>query len=74
MLRKFFSSIYDLAVAVRRICPMAITPAPWPPGPTGPAHNIPIKFVCLGEKVTDIEYFDLEKYIYGLFAEMIDEE
>ena len=37
-------------------------------------HNIPIKFVCLGEKVTDIEYFDLEKYIYGLFAEMIDEE
>ena len=37
-------------------------------------HNIPIKFVCLGEKVTDIEYFDLEKYIYGLFAEMIDED
>lgn len=37
-------------------------------------HNIPIKFVCLGEKITDIEYFDLEKYIYGLFAEMIDEE
>lgn len=37
-------------------------------------YNIPIKFVCLGEKVTDIEYFDLEKYIYGLFAEMIDEE
>ncbi len=37
-------------------------------------YNIPIKFVCLGEKVSDIEYFDLEKYIYGLFAEMIDEE
>lgn len=37
-------------------------------------YNIPIKFVCLGEKLTDIEYFDLEKYIYGLFAEMIDEE
>ncbi len=37
-------------------------------------YNIPIKFVCLGEKLTDIEYFDLEKYVYGLFAEMIDEE
>lgn len=37
-------------------------------------YNIPIKFICLGEKVSDIEYFDLEKYIYGLFAEMIDEE
>lgn len=37
-------------------------------------YNIPIKFVTLGEKVEDIEYFDLENYIYGLFAEMIDEE
>ena len=36
-------------------------------------YNLPIKFVCLGEKVTDIEYFDIENYIYGLFAEMIDE-
>ena len=37
-------------------------------------YNIPIKFVTLGEKIEDIEYFDLENYIYGLFAEMIDEE
>ncbi len=36
-------------------------------------YNIPIKFVTLGEKLEDIEYFDLEYYIYGLFAEMIDE-
>ena len=36
-------------------------------------YNLPIKFVCLGEKVIDIEYFDIENYIYGLFAEMIDE-
>lgn len=36
-------------------------------------YNLPIKFVCLGEKVNDIEYFDIENYIYGLFAEMIDE-
>jgi fused signal recognition particle receptor len=37
-------------------------------------YNVPIKFVTLGEKLEDIEYFDLENYIYGLFAEMIDEE
>ncbi len=36
-------------------------------------YNIPIKFVGLGEKIDDLEYFDLEKYIYGLFAEMIEE-
>ena len=36
-------------------------------------YNIPIKFVGLGEKMDDLEYFDLEKYIYGLFAEMIEE-
>ncbi|HHU55358.1 MAG TPA: signal recognition particle-docking protein FtsY [Acholeplasmataceae bacterium] len=37
-------------------------------------YNIPIKFVGLGENVTDLEYFDIEKYIYGLFADMIDED
>lgn len=37
-------------------------------------YNIPIKFVGLGEKVDDLEYFDIEKYVYGLFAEMIDDE
>jgi len=37
-------------------------------------YGIPIKFVGLGEKMTDLEYFDLENYIYGLFAEMIEEE
>ena len=37
-------------------------------------YNVPIKFVGLGEKVTDLEYFDIEKYVYGLFAEMIDED
>lgn len=36
-------------------------------------YNIPIKFVCLGEKIDDIEYFDIEQYVYGLFADMIDE-
>lgn len=37
-------------------------------------YSIPIKYVCLGEKMEDIEPFDIEKYIYGLFAEMIEEE
>lgn len=37
-------------------------------------YNIPIKFVGLGEKLTDLEYFDIEKYVYGLFADMIDED
>jgi len=35
-------------------------------------YGIPIKFVGLGEKVTDLEYFDIEQYVYGLFADMID--
>ena len=37
-------------------------------------YDIPIKFVGTGEKISDIEYFDLEQYIYGLFAELIEEE
>ena len=37
-------------------------------------YNVPIKFVGLGETVNDLEYFDIEKYVYGLFAEMIDED
>lgn len=28
--------------------------------------NIPVKFIGLGEKMTDLELFDVEKYIYGL--------
>ena len=33
--------------------------------------NIPVKFIGLGEKAEDLEYFDIEKYIYGLFKEMV---
>ncbi len=29
--------------------------------------NIPIKYVGLGEKLTDLEHFDIEEYIYGMF-------
>lgn len=35
-------------------------------------YGIPIKFVCLGEKLQDLEYFDIEKYVYGLFADLMD--
>lgn len=28
--------------------------------------KIPVKFVCFGEQIDDIEEFDLEKYLYGL--------
>ncbi len=33
--------------------------------------DIPVKFVGLGEKMTDLEVFDIEDYIYGLFKDMI---
>lgn len=32
-------------------------------------YNLPIKLVGLGEKIDDLEYFDLENYIYSLFDE-----
>jgi len=33
--------------------------------------GIPVKFVGLGEKMTDLETFDIENYIYGLFKDLI---
>ena len=33
--------------------------------------NIPVKFVGLGEKMTDLMTFDIEEYIYGLFKDMM---
>ncbi len=35
--------------------------------------NIPVKFVGLGEKMDDLQAFDAEKYVYGLFADIIEE-
>ena len=32
--------------------------------------GIPVKFVGLGEKVEDLEAFDIEKYVYGLFKDL----
>ena len=36
-------------------------------------YNIPIKMIGLGEQMEDLEYFDLEEYIGGLFIEEEDE-
>jgi fused signal recognition particle receptor len=36
--------------------------------------KIPVKFVGLGEKMDDLQEFDAEKYVYGLFADMVDDE
>ena len=32
--------------------------------------NIPVKFVGLGERIEDLEPFDIEKYIYGIFKDL----
>ncbi|UOR12753.1 signal recognition particle-docking protein FtsY [Halobacillus amylolyticus] len=36
--------------------------------------DIPVKLVGLGEKVSDLETFDAHAFVYGLFADMIEEE
>ncbi len=33
--------------------------------------NLPVKFIGLGEAMTDLKPFDIENYIYGLFKDMI---
>lgn len=33
--------------------------------------GIPVKFIGLGEKMTDLQAFDIESYIYGLFKDMM---
>ena len=35
--------------------------------------GIPIKYVGLGEGVDDLEVFDIEQYLYGLFADFFEE-
>ncbi|MFC4387371.1 signal recognition particle-docking protein FtsY [Gracilibacillus marinus] len=36
--------------------------------------GIPVKLVGLGEKVTDLQKFDPQAFVYGLFADMLEEE
>ena len=33
--------------------------------------DIPVKYIGLGEGIDDLETFDIEKYIYGLFKDMM---
>ena len=35
--------------------------------------QIPVKFVGLGEQMDDLQKFDAEKYVYGLFTDAIDQ-
>lgn len=36
--------------------------------------KIPVKFVGLGEKMDDLQEFDPEQYVYGLFSNMIEQQ
>ncbi|MDC3416423.1 signal recognition particle-docking protein FtsY [Aquibacillus salsiterrae] len=35
--------------------------------------HIPVKFVGLGEKMTDLQSFDAQAFVYGLFSDMLEE-
>lgn len=36
--------------------------------------QIPVKLVGLGEKMDDLQNFDAEKYVYGLFSNLVEAE
>ncbi|MCM3704234.1 MULTISPECIES: signal recognition particle-docking protein FtsY [Cytobacillus] len=36
--------------------------------------EIPVKFVGLGEKMDDLQVFNAEQYVYGLFADIVEKE
>lgn len=36
--------------------------------------DIPVKFVGLGEKMDDLQQFDAEQFVYGLFKDILEEE
>ncbi|MEL3974743.1 signal recognition particle-docking protein FtsY [Rossellomorea oryzaecorticis] len=36
--------------------------------------QVPVKYVGLGEKMDDLQPFDAEKYVYGLFSNLVDNE
>ncbi|MDF0725216.1 signal recognition particle-docking protein FtsY [Cytobacillus sp. S13-E01] len=36
--------------------------------------EIPVKFVGLGEKVDDLQKFDAEQFVYGLFSDLIEKD
>ncbi|XBB56250.1 signal recognition particle-docking protein FtsY, partial [Bacillus sp. SW7] len=36
--------------------------------------DVPVKFVGLGEQMDDLQQFDPEQYVYGLFANLVETE
>ncbi|MRH42231.1 signal recognition particle-docking protein FtsY [Aquibacillus halophilus] len=36
--------------------------------------EIPVKFVGLGEKITDLQSFDAQAFVFGLFADMLEDD
>ena len=36
--------------------------------------GVPVRYIGLGENKEDLETFDIEKYIYGLFKDIMDNE
>ncbi|MUK89943.1 signal recognition particle-docking protein FtsY [Ornithinibacillus sp. L9] len=36
--------------------------------------NIPVKYVGLGEQIEDLQKFDANAFVYGLFADMLEEQ
>ncbi len=36
--------------------------------------NLPVKFVGLGEKIDDLQPFDAEQFVYGLFGDVFEEK
>jgi fused signal recognition particle receptor len=36
--------------------------------------NIPVKLIGLGEGIDDLQDFDAEQFVYGLFSDLVDEE
>ena len=37
-------------------------------------QGIPVKYVGLGEKIDDLQKFDSEQFVYGLFSDLVDKE
>ncbi|MDF2556296.1 MAG: ftsY [Bacillales bacterium] len=37
-------------------------------------QGIPVKYVGLGEKMDDLQKFDSEQFVYGLFSDLVDKE
>lgn len=36
--------------------------------------GVPVKFICFGERAEDLQEFDIEQYIYGLFKDFMEEK